>query len=132
MKTITYCCVGFSQALNNMIEKMGDLEQDIPLVKSCLSRSAARAVIGGVVSLAELSDPMTGGAHYPLFLLCLQQTHKLKDKQWLVAAFTESKLSLESMLPGRFKPRVFSLNIYSTGMSLFFFAQICIPFLRSM
>ena len=84
-----------------MLEKMGDLETDVPLVKSYLSQFAAMAVLEQIVSIQELADPMENGAFYPLFLLCLQQMHKLKDKEWLVSEFNDSKLDLQKMLPGQ-------------------------------
>jgi translation initiation factor 4G len=52
-----------------------------------------------VVSLKEASEPLEGGQHYPLFLLCLQHLHKTKGQLWLFEAFTESKINLISMLP---------------------------------
>ena len=73
----------------------------MPLVKSYVAKFAARAVIDELISLVELSEPLRGGAHYPLFMLCLQQISKLEDKEWLVKAFTDSKIELPTMLPGK-------------------------------
>jgi len=61
-----------------------------------------QAVGHGIISLADLSEPLQNGSHYPFFLLCLQQLHKVKDKEWLVKAFTESKIELLTMLPGMY------------------------------
>lgn len=83
-----------------MLDKMAELESEVPLVKSYISKFAAMGVTEGVTTIQELSEPMQNGTYYPLFLLCLQQMHKLEDKNWLVTNFNESKVSLQNMLPG--------------------------------
>lgn len=88
------------QSFKTVAEQMTELEQDTPLVKSHVARFGAQAVVCGVASLAELAEPFKNGAHYPLFLLCLQTAHRVQDKQWLVNIFNESKISLQEMLPG--------------------------------
>jgi len=52
-----------------------------------------------VISLKEASEPLDGGQHYPLFMLCLQHLHKTKGNVWLFDAFIESKINLIQMLP---------------------------------
>lgn len=79
---------------------MPGLSVDVPLVKSYVAKMAAQAVSNQLVTLLELSDPMNGGSHYPLFLLVLQQLHKLHDSDWVTASFQESKINLQDMLPG--------------------------------
>ena len=83
-----------------VLEKMGELEASMPLVKSYMARVAAEAVGAEIISLSELAEPLEAGVRYPLFLLCLQQIHKVRDKDWLVQIFNESKLDLLKMLPG--------------------------------
>ena len=61
------------QGFTRVLDKMEALTNDIPLVKSHVARFAANAVINNIVTLIELAAPMENGAHYPLFLLCLQQ-----------------------------------------------------------
>lgn len=73
----------------------------MPLVKSYLAQFAARAIIAELVSVAELAHPLENGTHFPLFLLCLQQTAKLKDREWLTDLFQQSKVNMQKMLPGR-------------------------------
>lgn len=90
-----------SQGVRAVLEQMKSLEADVPLVKSYVSRFAACAVTGGVISLSQLAGPLHNGRHYPLFLLCLQQVHKMKDREWLVKAFNDSRLDLQKMLPGK-------------------------------
>jgi len=97
MKSLS-CSV--DQAFVNVLDNMSQLEQDSPLAKSYVAQLAAAAVANGVITVAELASPLTGGFLYPLFLLCLQQLVKLKDKEWLVKAFHDSKVNLQNMLPG--------------------------------
>ncbi|KAA0715340.1 Eukaryotic translation initiation factor 4 gamma 2 [Triplophysa tibetana] len=77
----------FMQALLNGLDQCPKIEVDIPLVKSYLAQFAARAVIAELVSVAELAHPLENGNHFPLFLLCLQQASKLKDREWLTDLF---------------------------------------------
>lgn len=73
----------------------------MPLVKSYLAQFAGRAIIAELVSLAELAHPLENGTHFPLFLLCLQQVAKLKDREWLTDLFQQSKVNMQRMLPGK-------------------------------
>lgn len=89
----------YIEAFQSLLDQMADLETDVPLIRSYVAKFAALGVTEGVVALAELAEPMENGAFYPLFLLCLQQIHKLKDKDWLVTSFNDSKVNLQMMLP---------------------------------
>lgn len=89
------------QSFKMVADQMAELEQDTPLVKSHVARFGAQALVCGVATLVELAEPFHNGIHYPLFLLCLQAAHRVKDKQWLVSVFTDSKLNLQEMLPGK-------------------------------
>ncbi|KTG45006.1 hypothetical protein cypCar_00004358, partial [Cyprinus carpio] len=89
----------FMQALLNVLDQCPKIEVDIPLVKSYLAQFAARAVIAELVSVAELAHPLENGNHFPLFLLCLQQASKLKDREWLTDLFQQSKVNMQKMLP---------------------------------
>ena len=93
------CCLT-NQAFNSVLENMSKLEQEKPLAKSHVAQIAAAAVSHSVITIAELASPLTNGFLYPLFLLCLQQLAKVKSKEWLVKAFHDSKVNLQSMLPG--------------------------------
>ena len=79
---------------------MSELETDIPLVKSHVAGFGAMALTLGLVTMNQLAEPLHGGVHYPLFLLCLQHAHRVKDKEWLSDHLTRSKLDLLDMLPG--------------------------------
>ena len=82
-----------------MINEIEDLERDLPRVKSNVAAFMSNAIGNEVMSLKEASEPLEGGQHYPLFLLCLQHLHKSKGNDWLFDAFTESKINLIEMLP---------------------------------
>uniref|UniRef100_A0A4W4G5I4 Eukaryotic translation initiation factor 4 gamma 2 n=1 Tax=Electrophorus electricus TaxID=8005 RepID=A0A4W4G5I4_ELEEL len=89
----------FMQAFLNILDQCPKLEGDIPLVKSYLAQFAARAIIAELMSVADLAHPLENGTHFPLFLLCLQQTAKLKDREWLTDLFQQSKVNMQMMLP---------------------------------
>uniref|UniRef100_A0A3Q2CMU5 Eukaryotic translation initiation factor 4 gamma 2 n=1 Tax=Cyprinodon variegatus TaxID=28743 RepID=A0A3Q2CMU5_CYPVA len=89
----------FMQAFLNVLDQCPKIELDVPLVKSYLALFAARAIIAELVSVAELAHPLENGTHFPLFLLCLQQTAKLKDREWLTELFQQSKVNMQKMLP---------------------------------
>uniref|UniRef100_A0A8C7QWL8 Eukaryotic translation initiation factor 4 gamma 2 n=1 Tax=Oncorhynchus mykiss TaxID=8022 RepID=A0A8C7QWL8_ONCMY len=89
----------FMQAFLNVLDQCPKIEVDVPLVKSYLAQFAARAIISELVSVAELAQPLENGTHFPLFLLCLQQTARLKDKEWLTDLFQQSKVNMQKMLP---------------------------------
>ena len=103
---------------------MKSLEAEVPLVKSYVSKFAALAVSTSVVGLSELAEPLENGRHYPLFLLCLQQIHKLQGKEWLVKAFNDSRLELQKMLPGQFS----IISCDKSCSSLWLNGQIHLPF----
>lgn len=90
----------FLQAFLSVLDQCPKIELDVPLVKSYLAQFAAQAIIAELVSMAELAYPLENGTHFPLFLLCLQQTAKMKDREWLTDLFQQSKVSMQKMLPG--------------------------------
>lgn len=75
------------------------IEEEVPLVKSYLAQFAARAIIAELVSIEDLAQQLEDGTHFPLFLLCLQQMVKLKDREWLADLFQQSKVNMQKMLP---------------------------------
>uniref|UniRef100_A0A8C7Z1K4 Eukaryotic translation initiation factor 4, gamma 2b n=1 Tax=Oryzias sinensis TaxID=183150 RepID=A0A8C7Z1K4_9TELE len=89
----------FMQAFLHVLDQCPKIEVDVPLVKSYLAQFAGRAIIAELVSLAELAHPLENGTHFPLFLLCLQQVAKLKDREWLTDLFQQSKVNMQRMLP---------------------------------
>lgn len=89
----------FIKGFSRVCQQMSDLETDVPLVKSHVAGFGAMALTLGLVTMNQLAEPLQGGTHYPLFLLCLQHTHRVKDKEWLSDMLTRSKLDLLDMLP---------------------------------
>jgi translation initiation factor 4G len=60
---------------------------------------AAHAITSEIVTLSEVAELTEHGAHYPLFMLLLQQLHKTQGKPALGKLFTDSKINLLHMLP---------------------------------
>ncbi|KAI8489500.1 Eukaryotic translation initiation factor 4 gamma 2 [Branchiostoma belcheri] len=88
-----------STGFEGLLQQMSDLENDVPLIKSYTAAYAARAVKDDLVPLTDVAQPMENGAHYPLFLLVLQQLHKLSGRDQLVTVFTDSRINMVKMLP---------------------------------
>lgn len=89
----------FLEAMKTVFQQMSDLEAEVPRVKSYVAGFAARGIADNIVLLGEIAEPLENGAHYPLFLLCLQQLHKTQGRTWLDTTFNQSKINLLSMLP---------------------------------
>jgi len=87
------------RAILSVLDQCPKIEEEVPLVKSYLAQFAARAVIADLVSIADLAHQLENGSHFPLFLLCLQQMVKLKDRDWLSDVFQQSKVNMQKMLP---------------------------------
>uniref|UniRef100_A0A3Q2EDN1 Eukaryotic translation initiation factor 4 gamma 2 n=1 Tax=Cyprinodon variegatus TaxID=28743 RepID=A0A3Q2EDN1_CYPVA len=86
-------------AFLRILDQCPKIEEEIPLVKSYLAQFAARAIIAELASIDDLAHQLENGAHFPLFLLCLQQMVKLKDRDWLGDLFQQSRVSMQKMLP---------------------------------
>uniref|UniRef100_A0A3Q2P1I2 Eukaryotic translation initiation factor 4 gamma 2 n=1 Tax=Fundulus heteroclitus TaxID=8078 RepID=A0A3Q2P1I2_FUNHE len=86
-------------AFLHILDQGPKIEEEIPLVKSYLAQFAARAIIAELVSVDDLAHQLENGAHFPFFLLCLQQMVKLKDRDWLAELFQQSKVNMQKMLP---------------------------------
>lgn len=89
-----------------VLDQCPNIEEEIPLVKSYLAQFAARAIIAELANIDDLAHHLENGAHFPLFLLCLQQMVKLKDRDWLGDLFQQSKVNMQKMLLGMFKSRL--------------------------
>uniref|UniRef100_A0A3Q0QQG5 Eukaryotic translation initiation factor 4 gamma 2 n=1 Tax=Amphilophus citrinellus TaxID=61819 RepID=A0A3Q0QQG5_AMPCI len=87
------------QAILSVLDQCPKIEEEIPLVKSYLAQFAARVIVADLVSIADLAHQLENGAHFPLFLLCLQQLVKLRDREWLTDLFQQSKVNMQKMLP---------------------------------
>lgn len=92
------------KAFVGILDQCPKIKEEVPLVKSYLAQFAARAIIADLVNLADLAHELENGAHFPLFLLCLQQMVKLKDRDWLSDLFQQSTVNMQKMLPGESTP----------------------------
>ncbi|XP_054718827.1 eukaryotic translation initiation factor 4 gamma 2-like isoform X2 [Uloborus diversus] len=108
-------------ALKSIFQQISELEVEVPRVKSHVAGFAARDIANDLVTLTQVAEPLEGGTHYPLFLLCLQQLHKSQGRVWLHSAFSQSKINLLSMLPeiDRTKERLADI-LEDRGLSFLF------------
>ncbi|KAF4526162.1 hypothetical protein B566_EDAN008198 [Ephemera danica] len=89
----------FLDALKELVNQMAEKEQEIPRIFSHVAGFAAHTVAEELVMLSEVAELTEHGAHYPLFMLVLQQLHKSQGKVELTKVFTDSKVNLLHMLP---------------------------------
>lgn len=89
----------FMEAFRELVTQMAEKEQEIPRIYSHVAGFAAHAVSEELTSLVEISEVTENGAHYPLFMLILQQLHKTQGKARLTQLFNDSKVNLLNMLP---------------------------------
>lgn len=82
------------ESFKSLINGMND--SPVPRITTLVASLLARSVI---VKLCKLGDVANYTGHYPLFLLVLQQLHKLLGKEALLEIFNESKVNLMSSLP---------------------------------
>ncbi|XP_046394850.1 eukaryotic translation initiation factor 4 gamma 2 isoform X1 [Ischnura elegans] len=94
-----YTTTQFIGAFKELLGQMADKERAIPRIFSYVAGFAANAIIGEIMSLAEVAELCENGAHYPLFLLVLQQLNKTQGKAELTKLFNDSKVNLLNMLP---------------------------------
>ena len=83
----------FLDAFRNVLGLMGELEADIPRIKTYVAGFAARAICQKIISLVEVAETTENGNHYPFLLLVLQQLSKTIEKPKLCKMFEESKVS---------------------------------------
>lgn len=87
----------FSDAFKHLLKNIGDLETDVPRVKSHLAGLIARAVIEDIIDVKD-ARALTED-YYPMFLLVLQQMNTIQGNTWLAALLQEAKIDLMSTLP---------------------------------
>lgn len=85
------------ESFKSLINGMND--SPVPRITTLVASLLSRAVIVKLCKLADVANYTENGAHYPLFLLVLQQLHKTLGKQGLLDIFNESKVNLMSSLP---------------------------------
>lgn len=85
----------FKSLLHVLDERENELTQALNAASNLLSE----AVIQQLTVLSDVASLTDNGAHYPLFLLVLQQLHKTQGKAELTELFNGSKVNLLSQLP---------------------------------
>jgi len=85
------------ESFKALINGMND--SPVPRITTLVASLLSRAVIVKLCKLIDVANYTENGAHYPLFLLVLQQLHKTLGKQALLETFNESKINLMSSLP---------------------------------
>ncbi|XP_076801566.1 eukaryotic translation initiation factor 4 gamma 2-like [Clavelina lepadiformis] len=88
-----------SQGVQLTFEKLGDLESELPRIKSVMASLLARVVVHDLLTLKEVAMRLEGGYLFPLFLLMLQQMMRIKNKDFLLSLFTESNIKMMTMMP---------------------------------
>nr|CAD7414271.1 unnamed protein product [Timema cristinae]CAD7434952.1 unnamed protein product [Timema monikensis] len=89
----------FLDSYRELVGQMAEKEQEIPRIYSYVAGFAGNAVSTELASLADISEVTENGAHYPLFMLILQQFHKTQGKVNLTQLFNDSKVNLLNQLP---------------------------------
>jgi len=89
----------FLESYQNILEQMGELEADIPRIKSYVAAFAAKSVSSGTLTLTEIAKPTEDGNHFPFLLLVLQQLGKTMEKNKVAKMLEESKIDLLNTLP---------------------------------
>lgn len=89
----------FKSAFESITNQMGELENDIPRIKSHIAGYIAKAITDDVITLKESHELIGDVLKYPLFLLVLQQLTQIKDEDWVYEKFTDSKINLMLTLP---------------------------------
>jgi translation initiation factor 4G len=89
----------FTKAFDTVMTSSTNREADVPQCKTYMAGYAARAIAKGVVTLREVATMFDQGAHHPTMLVILQALLALIGEEKLYNMFTESKLTVTSILP---------------------------------
>lgn len=87
------------ESFKALVNSMNEKEKTIPKITTIVASLLCRAVSVRLCKLSDVANYTDNGAHYPLFLLVLQQLHKQLGKQPLQDMFQASKVNLMSSLP---------------------------------
>lgn len=87
------------ESFKALVNSMNEKEKTIPKITTIVASLLCRAVSVRLCKLSDVANYTDNGAHYPLFLLVLQQLHKQLGKQALQDMFQASKVNLMSSLP---------------------------------
>lgn len=82
----------FLDCFRNTLDVMGDLEVEVPRVKTFAAAFAAGSISEGVMTLAEVAECTEDGKYYPFLLLVFQQLGKQMEKPKLCRLFEDSRV----------------------------------------
>jgi len=82
----------FLEAFRNVLDTMGDLETDIPRIKTYVAAFTARAIAQNIMTLGNVAEITDNGNHYPFLLLVLQQLGKCMEKTDICKLFEDNKV----------------------------------------
>lgn len=85
--------------VKSLTDSIQDREAELPRITSLVATLAAQGILQKLFTLSDIANLTENGAHYPLFLLILQQINKIEGKSDLTKIFNESKINLLSQLP---------------------------------
>lgn len=84
-------------SFKTLINGMND--SPVPRITTLVATLLSRSVAVKLCKLSDVANYTENGAHYPLFLLVLQQLYRNLGKPLLLEIFNESKVNLMSSLP---------------------------------
>lgn len=87
------------EILKSLINVLEERENEVNNITSAISVLLSNAISEQLMSLADIAGLLDNGTRYPLFLLILQNLHKLKGKTDLTELFNNNKINLLTHLP---------------------------------
>lgn len=91
--------VSLQDCFKTLCNEIKERENETTAGISAVSTLTSNAVTQKLISLSDIIALTDNGAHYPLFLLVLQNLHKVHGKNELTEIFNDSKVNLLSQLP---------------------------------
>lgn len=98
-----------------LCNEMKERENETTIMISAISILLSSAVTEKLITLSDVAALTDNGAHYPLFLLVLQNLHKAHGKNELTELFNNSKVNLLSQLPENDKTKERLAEILEEG-----------------
>lgn len=91
--------VSITDCFKSLCNEIKERENETTIMISAVATLLSDAVTEKLISLMDVASLTDNGAHYPLFLLVLQNLHKVHGKNELTELFNNSKVNLLSQLP---------------------------------
>lgn len=86
-------------AFKTIINSINEKEKTIPKITTHIATLLSQSIMIKLCKLNDIAKITENGQYYPLFLLLLQQLHRLMGKQQLQDMFNASKINLMLNLP---------------------------------